>query len=77
MVMKVANLAEDVLDLIGWDLGLALEKISEIGRQAVVDFSCPVKGKTAGRARVIRLTRVAEKKVLVVAANQAKREGGD
>ena len=68
--MKSENIDENMAGFIGWDLSLALEKIREMGWQADVNFSCPVKGKPAGRARVIRQTRVAEKKVAIVAAYQ-------
>jgi len=75
--MKIENVDENIVDFIGWDLSIALEKIREIGWQIEVNFSCPVKGKPAGRVRVIRLTRVAEKKVAIVAAHQVIGEGGD
>ena len=75
--MKFNDFDENIAGFIGWDLSKALEGIREIGWHAEVNFSCPVKGKPAGRARVIRLTRVAEKKVAVVAAHQAIGEGGD
>ena len=73
--MKIENVDENIAGFIGWDLSKALEEIKEIGWQAEVNFSCPVKGTPAGRDRVIRLTRVAEKKVAVVAARQVTRGG--
>ncbi|WP_066635257.1 hypothetical protein [Desulfolucanica intricata] len=68
---------ENILNLIGWDLSKTLEELRNAGWQAEVNFTCPIKGKPAGRARVIRLTRVAEKIVAVVAARQVLSEGGD
>ena len=67
--MKLENVDEYIADFIGWDLSKALDAIRDNGWQAEVNFSYPVKGKPAGRARVIRLTRVDEKKVAVVAAS--------
>ena len=75
MIFNQVN--ENIVDFIGWDLSKVLEKIGEIGWRAEVNFSCPVKGKPAGRARVIRLTRIAEKEVVVIAAYQVMGEGGD
>jgi hypothetical protein len=75
--MTVGQANENILDYIGWELDKALEKIKENGWQIEVSISYPVKGKPAGPARIIRLTRITEKKAAIIAAHQVLGEGGD